>query len=142
MKLDRKLKRAVQRFGKLAVNPVVVAIVRSGRRIPGAGRHAVLTLSTVGRKSGKPMTTPMGYVRVDEHTVWVVSEHGPRSDWYRNARAAGTVQVQVGETVRPASVRLLPDQDPAEVLRRMNRMVALANRALWNHPAVVEIRLS
>jgi deazaflavin-dependent oxidoreductase (nitroreductase family) len=140
--LDRRLKRAVQRFGRLTVNPVAVAMVRSGRRIPAVGRHTVMTLTTVGRKSGKPVTTPMGYVRVDEDTVWAVSEHGARSDWYRNARAAGTVEVQVGETIRSASVRLLPDQDPAAVLRRMNRLVALANRALWHHPAVVEIRLS
>jgi deazaflavin-dependent oxidoreductase (nitroreductase family) len=140
--LDRKLKRAVQRFGKLTVNPLAVAIVRSGRRIPGVGRHTVLTLSTVGRKSGRPVTTPMGYVRIDEDTVWVVSEHGARSDWYRNARAAGTVSVQAGERARPATVRLLPDEDPAAVLRRMNRFIALANRSLWHQPAVVEIKLS
>jgi hypothetical protein len=35
---------------------------------------------------------------------------------------------------------VLPEEDPAAVLRRMNRVVALANRLLWDRPAVVEIR--
>jgi deazaflavin-dependent oxidoreductase (nitroreductase family) len=89
-------KRAVQHIGRLTVNPIVLALIRSGIPLPGIGRKTVMSLSTVGRKSGKPRTTPMGYVRVDENTVWAVSEHGDRSDWYRNARAAGTVQVHAG----------------------------------------------
>jgi deazaflavin-dependent oxidoreductase (nitroreductase family) len=134
-------KRAVQHLGRLTVNPIVLALIRSGIPLPGIGRKTVMSLSTVGRKSGKPRTTPMGYVRVDENTVWAVSEHGDRSDWYRNARAAGTVQVQAGGGgPRPATVRLLPEEDPGAVLKRMNPMVAIANRALWDRPAVVEIR--
>lgn len=142
MSPGRRVKRAVQQFGKLTVNKVVVGLIRSGRAIPGVGRRSVMTLSTVGRKSGEPRVTPMGYVRIDDDTVWVVSEHGARSDWFRNARAAGTVRVQAGEDARPGRVRLLRDEDPAAVLRRMNRMVALANRVLWHEPAVIEIKLS
>lgn len=133
-------KRTVQHLGRLTVNPIVIALVRSGIPLPGVGRKTVMTLSTVGRKSGEPRVTPMGYLRIDEDTVWAVSEHGPRSDWYRNAEAAGTVQVQAGGArPRPATVRLLPDEDPARVLKRMNPVVAIANRALWDRPAVIEI---
>ena len=134
-------KRAVQHIGRLTVNPIVLALIRSGIPLPGVGRKTVMSLTTVGRKSGEPRVTPMGYVRIDEDTVWAVSEHGDRSDWYRNARAAGTVMVQAGSD-RPcrATVRLLPDEDPGAVLKRMNPMVAIANRALWDRPAVVEIR--
>lgn len=134
-------KRAVQHLGRLTVNPIVLALIRSGIPLPGIGRKTVMSLTTVGRRSGEPRVTPMGYVRIDDDTVWAVSEHGARSDWYRNARAAGTVQVQAGgDRPRRATVRLLPDEDPAAVLKRMNRMVAIANRALWDRPAVVEIR--
>ncbi len=80
------------------------------------GRKTVLSLTTVGRKCGRPRVTPMGYVRIDADTVWVVSEHGSRSDWYRNARKAGTVQVKAGESSRTATVRVLPDEDPGAVL--------------------------
>lgn len=134
-------KRAVQHIGRLTVNPIVLALIRSGIPLPGVGRKTVMSLRTVGRKSGEPRVTPMGYVRIDDDKVWAVSEHGARSDWYRNARAAGTVEVQAGgDRPRRATVRLLPDEDPAAVLKRMNPMVAIANRALWDRPAVVEIR--
>ncbi|HYN98252.1 MAG TPA: nitroreductase family deazaflavin-dependent oxidoreductase [Actinomycetota bacterium] len=115
-------------------------LIRSRRSLLGVGPGSVMSLSTVGRKSGKRRVTPMGYVPVDDDTVWAVSEHGARSDWYRNARKAGTVKVHAGDRQRTARVRVLPDEDPAAVLRRMNRVVALANRALWDRPAVVEIR--
>jgi deazaflavin-dependent oxidoreductase (nitroreductase family) len=134
------LTRAFQKFGRVTVNPIVLALIRSGRSIPGVGRSSVLSLETVGRRSGKRRVTPMGYVRVDEATLWVVSEHGERSDWFRNARKAGTVTVQAGDRRRAATVWLLPDEDPKSVLKRMSPMVALANRALWDRPAVVEIR--
>jgi deazaflavin-dependent oxidoreductase (nitroreductase family) len=134
-------KRAVQHVGRLTVNPIVLALIRWGIPLPGIGRKTVMSLTTVGRKSGRPRVTPMGYVRIDSDTVWTVSEHGHRSDWYRNARAAGTVDVQAGgDRPRRATVRLLPQEDPAAVLKRMNPMVAIANRALWDRPAVVEIR--
>jgi deazaflavin-dependent oxidoreductase (nitroreductase family) len=132
--------RAFQKFGRVTVNPIVLALVRSGRSIPGVGRKSVLSLETVGRRSGKRRVTPMGYVRVDGDTVWVVSEHGARSDWFRNARKAGTVTVQAGDRRGTATVRLLPGEDPKAVLKRISPMVALANRALWDRPAVVEIR--
>ncbi|CAN5827077.1 hypothetical protein BH23ACT12_BH23ACT12_01090 [soil metagenome] len=133
-------KRALQHLGRLTVNPVVLLLIRSGIPLPGVGRQTVLSLATVGRKTGRPRLTPLGYVRIDDDTVWVVSERGARSDWYRNARKAGSVQVQAGEQARRASVRLLVDEDPAAVLRRMSPVVALANRTLWDRPAVVEIR--
>lgn len=127
-------------MGRLTVNPVVRWLVRSGRSIPGVGGKSVITLRTTGRKSGKPRETPMGYVLVDERTIWVVSEHGRRSDWYRNARHAGTVEVHRGGRYRRAEVGLLPDEDPRSVLKKMSPVVALANRALWDRPEVVEIR--
>lgn len=132
--------RAVQKLGRLTVNPIVLWLVRSGRSLPGVGRKSVLALETVGRRSGLPRVTPMGYLQIDDDTLWVVSESGQRSDWYRNARRAGTVRVQAGERSGPARVRLLPGEDPKAVLKRMSRFVAVANRALWDRPAVVEIR--
>ncbi|HEX2054540.1 MAG TPA: nitroreductase family deazaflavin-dependent oxidoreductase [Actinomycetota bacterium] len=132
--------RAVQQFGRLTVNPVVLWLVRTGRGIPGVSRRSVLLLETVGRRTGKRRVTPMGYVPVDGSRVWVVSEHGERADWFRNATKAGTVTVQAGDRRRRARLAVLPDEDPKAVLKRMSPAVALANRALWDRPRVVEIR--
>lgn len=135
-----KLSRAVQHLGRLTVNPIVLRLLRSGRSLMGVGRGSVLCMSTAGRRTGRTRVTPMGYVRIDDDTVWVVSEHGTRSDWYRNARHAGTVRVRVGDRVGTAAVRVLPGEEPRRVIKRIHPAVALANRSLWDRPAVVEIR--
>lgn len=143
MSNSRKLKRAVQKFGKLTVNKLVLASLRTGIPLPQVNPDCVTALATVGRRSGKPRITPMGYVQVDERTLRVVSEHGVRSDWYRNAQAAGSVELLLDRKFRPATVHLIPDADPQEVLRGIrSRMVAWANRLLWSAPKVIEFRLT
>jgi deazaflavin-dependent oxidoreductase (nitroreductase family) len=132
----------MQRIGKVTVNKIVLASLRYGFPLPSVSPRTVIAVETFGRRSGLRRLTPMGYVRVDPNRLWVVSEHGRRSDWYRNARRAGLVQVLVERSWHPATLELLPDEDPAAVLRRFpSRMVALANRALWYRPEVVELRL-
>jgi deazaflavin-dependent oxidoreductase (nitroreductase family) len=140
--LQRTLTRAMQQFGKLTVNQIVLASLRSGIRLPSVSGKTVIAVATVGRKSGKRRVTPMGYVRVGDDRLWVVSEHGRRSDWYRNSKAAGSVQVLVDRKWRSATLELQPDEDPGAVLRRFaSKAVAAANRALWYRPEVVELRL-
>ena len=138
----RTLTRWAQRVGKFTVNPIVLAALRSGIRLPWVRPDTVIALATVGRRSGRRRVTPMGYVRVDPDRLWVVSEHGSRSDWYRNAEAAGGAEVLVDGRWRRATMSVLPDEAPAPVLRRFrSRVVAAANRALWYRPEVVELRL-
>ena len=121
---------------------MVLAILASGLSIPPVSPKNLTVVATVGRRSGRPRATPMGYVRVDADRLWVVSEHGSGSDWYRNARAAGDVEVRLGTARYRATVHLLPAEDPGLVLRRLrSRTIALANRLLWYHPEVVELRL-
>ena len=132
----------MQHLGKVTVNKIVLTSLRYGLPLPSVSPRTVIALETFGRRSGLRRLTPMGYVRVDANRLWVVSEHGRRSDWYRNASRAGLVQVLVERSWRPATVELLPEEDPAAVLRRFpSRMVALANRVLWHRPEVVELRL-
>lgn len=139
---ERRIKRGVQKFGKVTVNKVVLAILRFNLPVPSFNAKSLIALSTVGRRSGKARVTPMGYVKVDDRAILVVSEHGSRSDWYRNARAAGSVEVLLEGKNRRATVRPVPEEDPAAVLRRMtSKSVAAANRALWSDPRVIEIRL-
>jgi deazaflavin-dependent oxidoreductase (nitroreductase family) len=141
IQVERKLKRAAQRFGKVTVNKLAAAVVRSGLSLPVVNPSSVVVVETVGRRSGKIRFTPMGYARISEKMIWVVSEHGTSSDWFRNARAAGEAKVWIGRQCFPATPRVLEDEDPAAVLAMMgSRLVALANRALWYEPKVVEFR--
>jgi deazaflavin-dependent oxidoreductase (nitroreductase family) len=55
----------------------------------------VLLLTTKGRRTGLPRTTPLQY---EEHDgkIYVMSAMGPRSDWYRNILVDPRVDVRMG----------------------------------------------
>lgn len=115
--------------------------LRTGVPIYPLSRQSVVAVETLGRKTGKKRLTPMGYV-VKEDRVLVVSEHGTRADWYRNARAAGSVWVLYKGRWRRATIEAV-DEDPGAVLALMrSRPIAVFNRALWHRPRVVELRFA
>src|SRR5262245_6110561 len=91
-----------------AANQKLIAEFRAaGRRIEG---RPLLLLTTKGRRSGEPYTTPMMYVRLDGRLLVIASAAGApkHPDWYRNLEADPAVFVEVdGEeyaaTARPAA---------------------------------------
>lgn len=67
---------------------------RVGRRLVG---NDMLLLTTVGRRTGRPHTVPLLYLRDDSRLV-VVASYGGRDDhpeWYRNLAIDPAVTVQV-----------------------------------------------
>jgi deazaflavin-dependent oxidoreductase (nitroreductase family) len=62
-----------------------------------AGRNLLL-LTTTGRVSGEPRTSPMMYVRVDGRLLVIASNAGAAAhpQWYRNLLAEPRVHVEVG----------------------------------------------
>jgi deazaflavin-dependent oxidoreductase (nitroreductase family) len=58
----------------------------------------LLLLTTTGAKSGKPTTSPLGYVRHGEHLMVVGSAGGAdrHPAWYHNLLARPTVTVEIG----------------------------------------------
>lgn len=94
-------------------------------------RGFVLLLTTTGRKSGLPRTTPLQYDEMDG-VLYVASARGPRADWYRNLQAEPRVQVQVGE--RRFAALAEPINDPARVagfLEQRRRNSALIRLVMW-----------
>ena len=67
----------------------------------------VCLLTTTGRKSGKPRTLPLLYLRDDDKVVLVASRGGTDKVplWYRNLAANPDIQVQVGAEKRPMRAR-------------------------------------
>lgn len=70
-----------------------------------AARHELL-LTTKGRKSGLPRTTPLNFIMVDDAYV-VAAGWGTHSDWYQNLLADPEVTVQVGKRRFAARAQLV-----------------------------------
>jgi deazaflavin-dependent oxidoreductase (nitroreductase family) len=88
-----------------------------GRLLGRAGRHPVLLLGTVGRRTGERRTTPVQYLADGDGFVVVASNGGAARPpaWYLNLRAnpkalvqigARSIEVQAQEATGPERARL------------------------------------
>lgn len=71
----------------------------NGGRSPSYGAdRPLLLLTTTGRKTGNPYTTPVMYLRDGERLAVFATKGGAPThpDWYRNLVANPTVTVEVG----------------------------------------------
>ena len=110
------------------LNPRAATNFRKG--IGPAGM--VLLLTTTGRKSGLPRTTPLQYEEIDG-AYTVGSARGAQADWFRNLQADPHVQVQIGELCTPALAEAVTD--PVRIadffeerLKKHPRMIGLLMR--------------
>jgi deazaflavin-dependent oxidoreductase (nitroreductase family) len=57
-----------------------------------------MLLTTIGRKSGRPRTVPLLYLRHGEDVVIVASKGGMSHHplWYRNLKAKPEVEIEIG----------------------------------------------
>ena len=72
---------------------------RSGGAIGGRiSGNPMLLLTTTGRKTGHPRTTPLGYIRDGDHLVVIAGAGGSpkHPDWWLNLQARPQVEIQVG----------------------------------------------
>ncbi len=69
-----------------------------GRFVGRVGKAPILLLTTTGRRSGQPRTTPLLYLRDGDALAIVASfgGHPKHPVWYLNLTANPTVNVQVG----------------------------------------------
>ena len=77
------------------------------------GDRPLLLLTTVGRRTGQPRTTPMMYVRDGDRHLVIASNAGAPADpqWYRNLLADDTVTVEVRGAAFPARATPLTGED-------------------------------
>lgn len=80
-----------------------------------------LLLTTTGRRSGEPYTTPLIYIEVDDGYAIVASKGGAddHPDWYRNLVADPTVEVQVGPEQFTATARTVDARERAQLWPRL-----------------------
>ena len=87
----------------------------------------VLLLTTTGRQSGKPRTTPLIYAQDGDRYVIIASKGGApeHPGWYRNLEKTPGVELQVGARVFPARARTASGEERELLWRKAN--------AVWPH---------
>ena len=72
-------------------------------------------LTTVGRRTGQPRTTPVELVEAGDQR-WLVAPYG-ETDWVRNARAAGWVTLSRGRRSERVRITELDIGERGPILR-------------------------
>ncbi|MEV6319621.1 nitroreductase family deazaflavin-dependent oxidoreductase [Nocardia sp. NPDC051787] len=97
------------------INRRTIAQFRAGGDIEGMHRDRLVLLTTTGRRSGAPHTTPMMFHRDGDRLLIIGSNVGApdHPDWYLNLRENPHVTVEVGEETYPALATPLTGDDHA-----------------------------
>jgi deazaflavin-dependent oxidoreductase (nitroreductase family) len=97
--------------GRRAANRLVRLLLKLGL-MPGP----TYLLTVPGRRSGRPLSTPVTLVEEGD-ARWLVAPYGDVA-WVRNARAAGQVTLSRGRRAETVPIRELSAADAAPVLQR------------------------
>lgn len=81
----------------------------------GLGPSYSFLLFTTGRKTGTARSTPVNLLQHDGR-LYLVGTRG-HTEWSRNARAAGTLQLKQGRTRLQFRLRLVADPEKPEILK-------------------------
>ncbi len=92
-------------------------------------RGAILLLTTIGRKSGKPHVTPLQYEEVNGE-YYIASARGMEADWFKNVIVHPQVHFQVRD--REFDALAEPVTDPA-------RIVGFIELRLRRHPLMIRL---
>ena len=84
----------------------------------------ILLLTTTGRKSGEPRTTPLIYAEDGDRYVIVASKGGAPKDpgWYENLAKTPEVELQVKDEVFPARARTAEGEEREQLWRKANQI--------------------
>jgi deazaflavin-dependent oxidoreductase (nitroreductase family) len=95
----------------------------SGGRLGGTWLQGapILLLTTKGRKSGEPRTTPLLYLRDGNDLVLVASKGGMSHHplWFRNLEATPDVEVEIGTDRTAMRARRASEQEKAALWPRL-----------------------
>lgn len=98
------------------------AAVRAGLAL-GLGERNTRLLVVRGRKSGRPLSTPVTLV-VEGGRRWLVSPYGERA-WVKNLRAAGECELRRGRRRERVRAREVSAEEAGPVLKRYAERVAI-----------------
>ncbi len=99
-----------RQFGILVNRGMATAYEAGAYRFLG---NQFMVITTTGRKSGQPRTTPIGYVETGNYIYTLSRGEAPISNWVRNVKVNPKVKLQIGERVLGATGEVL--EDPTQV---------------------------
>ena len=110
-------------------------------RIGAAFRHGVpvLLLTTIGRKSGQPKTTPILYLEDGDRVVIVGSQGGmaKHPQWFLNLTQNPEVKVQIGRRARTMRARVANPEEHAALWPRLVALYAdFATYQAWTERVI------
>jgi len=106
------------------------------------GSSTVLLLTTTGRKTGEPRTTPLRYLPHNNDYMVVASNYGqPKPPaWFYNLQANPTVTVQVMDKHFTARAEIIPDdQQPPLYQQFINADPRFIEYAKTAQPRIIPI---
>ena len=99
------------------INRRVIDQFPAGGPVEGMQRDRLVLLTTKGRRSGEPRTTPMMFHRDGDRVLVIASNVGAAAhpEWYRNLAADPHVTVEIGDETYPALATTTEDTDRERV---------------------------
>jgi F420H(2)-dependent quinone reductase len=101
-------RKSFERVAKVVTSLHIALYRASGGRIGGSlAGLKILLLTTVGRRTGRPRTTPLGYLP-EGSDMLIVASNGGNSwfpAWWLNLRDSPVAQVQVGSSKLAVTAR-------------------------------------
>jgi deazaflavin-dependent oxidoreductase (nitroreductase family) len=93
-----------------------------GRLMGKIGRAPVLLLTSTGRRTGQPRTSPVLYLADGDRVVVIGSNagnvHAPA--WSHNLKANPDAEIEIRNGRRPVRARVAEGEERAELWRKMN----------------------
>jgi deazaflavin-dependent oxidoreductase (nitroreductase family) len=111
----------MSRTYRLGLARRAINAVMHGAIALGVGPRSTYLLTTTGRTTGLPRTTPVTLVE-DGRARWLVAPYGPVA-WVRNVGATPRVALRRGRTTLEVTATPVPPGEAAAVLRRYVRDV-------------------
>jgi deazaflavin-dependent oxidoreductase (nitroreductase family) len=87
---------------------------QTGGKIGGkAGKAPMMLLTTTGRRSGQPRTTPIMCIKDGDHYIAIASHGGDDRDpqWFKNLQAKPEATIQVGPDVIPVKAAVATPEE-------------------------------
>ena len=91
--------------------------------------ESTLEITTIGRKSGKPRTTPIWFV-YDQGALYIQSGKDGKTHWYRNLQKNTQMQLKIGQLTLTGKAQFVTDTTESEKVHDLFRSkYALARAA-------------